>query len=156
MFPAADSVPRTLATARFRLEPLGPQHNDSDHRAWSASIDHIRATPGFTPDAWGGDTWPYPMSADDNLADLVDHAREFEAGEAYAFTVLDPATGEVIGCCYVDPDRTGEADAMVRLWVTADRAQLDPELTASVRTWLAGEWPPMTVRFPGRDDVTAG
>jgi hypothetical protein len=32
----------------FRLEPLGPQHNESDHEAWMSSIEHIHATPGFS------------------------------------------------------------------------------------------------------------
>jgi hypothetical protein len=40
-------VPRELVTPRFRLEPLGPQHNADDHEAWTSSIEHIRATPGF-------------------------------------------------------------------------------------------------------------
>jgi hypothetical protein len=38
--------PAGLATERFVLEALGPQHNQSDHEAWSSSIEHIRATPG--------------------------------------------------------------------------------------------------------------
>src|SRR5439155_1549454 len=40
--------PRELVADRFRLEPLGPQHNEDDYDAWSSSIEHIRATPGFT------------------------------------------------------------------------------------------------------------
>lgn len=40
-------VPLTLTRHGFRLEPVGPQHNDADHRAWWSSIEHIRATPGF-------------------------------------------------------------------------------------------------------------
>ena len=39
--------PAGLAAASFRLEPLGPQHNESDYDAWSSSIEHIRATPGY-------------------------------------------------------------------------------------------------------------
>jgi hypothetical protein len=31
----------------LRLEPLGPQHNQSDHAAWMSSIEHIRSTPGY-------------------------------------------------------------------------------------------------------------
>ena len=40
----------------LRLSPLGPEHNASDYAAWTSSIDHIRATPGF-PDG----SWPHPM-----------------------------------------------------------------------------------------------
>jgi RimJ/RimL family protein N-acetyltransferase len=139
-----------LRTERFVLEPLGPQHNDADHAAWTASIDHIRATPGFRPELWGGDDWPTPMSADENRADLVQHAHEFTAGEAFAFTVLDPVDGDVIGCVYVDPDDL--AEARCRCWVRADRAGLDAELAETVRAWLTGpEWGLRSVRFPGRD-----
>ncbi|MGA2014976.1 MAG: N-acetyltransferase, partial [Solirubrobacteraceae bacterium] len=47
------AVPLALTGPGFRLEPLGPQHNVADHRAWTSSIDHIRATPGFS-------TWRWP------------------------------------------------------------------------------------------------
>lgn len=145
-------LPAPLATERFRLAPLGPEHNASDHHAWGGSIDHIRATPGFAAGDWGSDAWPLPMSAADNLADLEMHAREFAERVAFAYTVLAPerATDQVIGCVYVDPDERGIADAQVRSWVTASHADLDVELSASVRAWLAAEWPFRTVRFPGR------
>lgn len=40
-------VPEELSTGQFRLEPLGPQHNEADYAAWTASTGHIRSTPGF-------------------------------------------------------------------------------------------------------------
>ena len=47
-------VPDSFVAARgprrprdFRLRPLGPEHNASDYAAWTASIDHIRRTPGL-------------------------------------------------------------------------------------------------------------
>lgn len=132
------------------LEPLGPQHNEADHRAWTGSIEHIRATPGFRAELWDGDDWPYAMSADQNMADLTQHADEFAAGTAFAYTVLDPSDGDVIGCVYVDPDDT--AEARCRMWLRADRAHLDAELERIVRAWLGGpEWSLSSVRFPGRD-----
>lgn len=143
-------APEELRTEHFVLVPLGPQHNEADHRAWMGSIEHIRATPGFRAELWGGDDWPVPMSAERNLADLTQHADEFARGEAFAYTVLDPGDGDVIGCVYVDPDDV--ADALCRLWVRADRAHLDDELERTVRGWLSGpEWSLASVRFPGRD-----
>ena len=62
------AVPERLITGEFRLAPLGPQHNEADYAAWTASIDHIRETPGF-PDG----TWPREMSLTDNLHDLELH-----------------------------------------------------------------------------------
>ena len=70
-------VPLALTGPGFRLEPLGPEHNERDHQAWSSSIDHIRATPGF-PDG----NWPSPMSLERNLEDLVRHARTSRNGPA--------------------------------------------------------------------------
>lgn len=162
---AAHDVPAPPSTDRLRLEPLQPAHNERDHAAWMSSIDHIVATPGFGDGTWGADTWPFPMSAESNLADLEMHWREFRHGEAYAYTVLDPADDDVIGCVYVDPD-TLESDAtqatpatpatpgmaaMVRSWVRVSHAELDRELVDTVDAWLAGEWPFGRVRWPGRD-----
>lgn len=164
--PADFVVPRTLEGEGFLLEPLGPEHNDSDHAAWSGSIEHIRATPGFTAALWQGDDWPYPMSSEQNLADLQMHAREFAAAEAFAYTVLAAGrasgvlddhggddTIDVIGCVYIDPDPNAvvQPAAMVRCWVRADHADLDPLLAATVADWLQHDWPLAAVRFPGRD-----
>jgi hypothetical protein len=149
---SAAPPPRRLDGDGFRLEPLGPEHNARDHAAWMSSIDHIRATPGFTPEQWGGDAWPFAMPLDANLADLVQHADEFERKEAFAYTVLDPATDDVIGCVYVDPDEAGLADAICRCWVRASCVDLDAPLAAALRSWFGGpDWPFTDVRFPGRD-----
>jgi hypothetical protein len=143
--------PSPLLAPDFVLVPLGPEHNVADHAAWGSSIDHIRATPGFGPGDWGEDSWPVPMSSADNLADLEQHADEFRRGVAFAYTVLEPdPPGDVIGCVYVDPDPTGEAEAVVRSWVRVDRAALDAPLADAVRRWLADAWPLASARFPGR------
>ncbi|KRE92812.1 hypothetical protein ASG76_15200 [Nocardioides sp. Soil774] len=81
--------PTRLVTAEFRLEPLGPQHNDSDLAAWSSSVEHIRSTPGY-PDG----SWPpvAGMTSSENLADLGRHAADFEARRGFTFTVLEPSS----------------------------------------------------------------
>ena len=149
--PAGWSPPTSLVAARFRLVPLGPEHNESDHAAWGGSIDHIRATPGFRPGE-GHDSWPEPMSSESNLADLEMHAREFRERTAFTFTVLAPETDvdRVIGCVYMYPDRDGDAVAVVRCWVSASVAELDQPLAEAVRDWIAHDWPWASVRFPGR------
>jgi hypothetical protein len=58
--------PTSLVTEPLRLDPLRPQHNESDRAAWTSSVEHIRSTPGC-PDGWppsGG------MTLEQNLADL--------------------------------------------------------------------------------------
>lgn len=129
--------PTTLVTDRFRLEPLGPQHNDSDLEAWTSSIEHIRGTPGYPDGDWppvGG------MSAARNLADLERHATDFEARKGFTFTVLDPE-GEVIGCVYIYPTKDPGFEVGVQSWVTARRAELDTPLADAVAEWLAESWP---------------
>ena len=130
------SVPRTLEVPGFRLEPLGPEHNERDHEAWTSSIDHIRSTPGM--DAWAGE-WPVPMSLEDNRSDLVRHADEFVRRERFAYSILDG--DEVVGCLYIDPPTRSGHDAEVLSWVRASRAELDEPVWRAVSDWLAERWP---------------
>jgi hypothetical protein len=139
--PADFAVPEELSTGEFRLEPLGPQHNEADYAAWTGSIEHIRATPGF-PDG----NWPSGMPLSDNLRDLERHARDFAERRGFTYTVLSPGTGEVIGCVYIYPlSGPGSDDdrwrASVQSWVRADRAALDPVLHDTVSAWLERDWP---------------
>lgn len=140
--------PVALSTKWFRLEILAPVHNERDHEAWMSSIEHIHATAGFAQPDWGGDDWPMAMTLDQNLADLENHRSEFVAGEAFAYSVLDG--DEVIGCVYIDPDDSGAADAMVRSWVRASRAEQDLDLAVAIDQWLGEAWPLRSWRWPGR------
>jgi RimJ/RimL family protein N-acetyltransferase len=136
--PTGFRPPTSLVTDRFRLEPLGPQHNAADHAAWTSSVEHIRGTPGY-PDG----EWPprdgMPLEA--NLADLRRHAADFEAGTGFTFTVLDPADGDVIGCVYLYPADTDEHDVAIQSWVRSDRSALDTPLADAVADWVATQWP---------------
>ena len=136
--PADFDPPTSLVTPWFRLEPLGPQHNDADLAAWTSSIEHIRATPGF-PDG----SWPPPegMTPERNLADLRRHADDFARRAGFTFTVLDPADGDVIGCVYVYPTRAEDWDVTVQSWVRASHAHLDKPLADAVADWIATDWP---------------
>ncbi len=130
-------VPTGLAGRGFRLEPLGPQHNDADHRAWTTSIEHIRATPGFARWSWppaGG------MSLEENLRDLQRHADDFQERIGFTYTVLDD-DDVVIGCVYIYPSKANPEIAEVRSWVTVTRAELDLALHRTVAAWLAADWP---------------
>jgi hypothetical protein len=144
--------PRELALPEFHLVPLGPQHNESDHAAWTSSIEHIRATPGF--ESWG---WPPVdgMPLDANRDDLERHARDFAERTGFTFTVLKPGTQEVIGCLYVYPAKDAGGGASVRSWVRADVAELDGPLHDAVSRWLETSWPFERVvyadRPPARD-----
>jgi hypothetical protein len=132
--PESFDPPEGLSGDGFRLEPLGPEHNERDYAAWSSSIEHILGSPGFGPDA----SWPRPMSLEENLADLERHARDFAERVGFTYTVLDDS-GDVVGCVYVYPATDGVHGVHVRSWVTKPRADLDPELRRAVADWLESD-----------------
>lgn len=137
--PVGFDPPTSLITDQFRLEPLGPQHNEADRAAWMSSVAHIRATPGY-PDG----SWPPSdgMTLERNLADLERHAADFVAGKGFTFTVLDPDDGDVIGCVYLYPAAADDDhDVSVQSWVRADRAELDTPLADAVDAWITADWP---------------
>ena len=151
--PASFDPPVGLDHAAFRLRPLRPEHNASDYAAWSSSIDHIRSTPGFA-----GLSWPHTMTLEENLGDLVRHARDFATRAGFTYTVLAPDHdgATVLGCVYIYPtDRAGH-DASVRSWVRAADARLDPVLYRAVSDWLDEAWPFKRVDYATRPDVMSG
>jgi hypothetical protein len=129
------SVPAGHVAGGFRLVPLGPEHNAADYAAWTSSIDHIRATPGFVRSSWPSED----VRLTQNLADLERHARDAADRTGFTYTVLSPEG--VIGCVYIYPPRRAGYDAEVRSWVRASHAELDESLWRVVSAWLVADWP---------------
>jgi len=138
-------VPRGLVCAQFWLEPLGPEHNEGDYQAWTSSIAHIRATPGFE-----GRRWPTDMTLAENRGDLERHAADFAGRSGFTYTVRATGSDEIIGCVYMYPLASGASGADVRSWVSADRAPLDVDLYEAVSAWLSSAWPFAAVRYAPR------
>jgi hypothetical protein len=143
--PSSFEVPLRLETADFVLEPLGPEHNEPDHDAWTSSIGHIASTPGYV-----GGSWPREMTPDENRADLQRHADDFRNRTGFTYTVLDPATGTVLGCVYIYPRRDNDEGASVHSWVRTSHAHLDTPLWSTVSDWLASDWPFSRVEYAPR------
>lgn len=142
------SVPQGLTTEHTLLRPLAPEHNSSDYEAWTSSIDHIKATPGFGPPR----RWPMAeMSLEENLKDVELHLQHFGDRVGFTYTVLDRNDPQrVIGCVYIYDDQSGENDAEVRSWVRVDRAELDIEIWTAVTEWLKTSWPFESVLYAAR------
>jgi hypothetical protein len=138
-------VPLGLAAQGFLLEPLRPEHNERDYDAWTSSKEHIHATPG-----WEESTWPREMTLEENRQDLERHADDFRRRAGFTYTVLERASGDVVGCVYIYPGPGGEHDARVLSWVRASRADLDVPLWRAVSEWLAAEWPFRNVEYAAR------
>jgi hypothetical protein len=137
-------VPRGLASPEFVLEPLGPEHNESDYDAWTSSMEHISSTPGF-----GDGRWPREMTLDENRGDLERHADDFRSRKGFTYTVLDPRSSDVIGCVYIYPLKEGDG-ASVLSWVRASDARLDGPLWRAVSEWLEADWPFARVEYAPR------
>ncbi len=144
--------PAGLELPGMRLEPLGPQHNERDHTAWSSSMEHIHATPGFRDEDTdaGGGSWPRPMTLEENLGDLEGHAADLVARRGFTYTVLDPDGEDVVGCVYIYPAKDDEHDARAESWVRASRAELDLPLWRGVSDWLETDWPFTRVDYASR------
>ena len=132
--PSEFVVPTALDGSGFRMEPLGPEHNERDHVAWMSSIDHIKAIPAFSESSW-----PEAMSLEQNLSDLEGHARDFENRKGFTYSILDG--DEVIGCVYIYPSHEAGYDADMKWWVTASRAEMSPIVGPALTSWLETEWP---------------
>ncbi len=141
--PAEFIAPTHYESDGFRLEPLGPEHNERDYAAWMSSVDHIHSTPGL--EEWD---WPRPMTIDANLADLERHARDFANRDGFTYSILDG--DEVIGCVYIYPARTPGHDASVHSWVRESRSDMDITVWQDLSAWLATYWPFMKPDYAPR------
>ena len=138
-------VPLGLETSEFVLEPLGTHHNDRDYDAWTSSMEHIAETPGFADSSW-----PRELTRDENRADLQRHADDFVNRKGFTYTVLDPASRDVIGCVYIYPLPDSDYGARTISWVRKSRADLDTALWRAVTEWLESDWPFATVEYAPR------
>jgi hypothetical protein len=133
-------VPAGLEHERFRLRKLTVDDVVKDFDAISSRVDHLGVSqPPFVP------------TIELNLVDLGWHQKEFELRRSFAYTVVAPDESEVLGCVYLDPSETH--DAQIKLWVrqSAWDNGLDPVLEATVREWVAMRWPFQRVTFGERD-----
>ena len=136
-----------FSTTQFMRQSLLHQYNDWYYESCSSALEQIHNTPG-----WETSSWPDDRSLVDNLRDLQGHADDFENRSGFTYTVLDPATSDVVGCVYIYPDDSEQHDARVLSWVRASRPELDVQLWRAVTAWLADEWPFARVAYAERAD----
>jgi hypothetical protein len=155
VFASSFDPPRTKRLTSFQLVVLGPAFAAQDHLAVRGSADRIRHV--FGPD----DDWPdADISWQDNLADLVRHEREFDERVAFAYALLDLRGEAYLGCLYLRPIKSGQADDLRRqlyqaqafLWLSVLQSSVtDVQALAEIRAWLGEYWPLASMAWPGRD-----
>ena len=91
-------MPETLCNSHFRFEVLEPSVADIDYEVVMSSKERLRNV--FRED----DQWPSDnMTLEYNMRDLGRHLREFNARQAFAYTVREPEGDGYWGCVYTNP-----------------------------------------------------
>ena len=112
LVPVGFEVPAGLDHAGFRLRMLRASDAEADYEAVMESAERLRRG---SPNGWPRPGFTLP----ENRADLEKHEAEFEAQVAFAYTMVDPANEQVLGCVYLNPSETADAD--VHMWVRDSR-----------------------------------
>ncbi|MBH0009734.1 hypothetical protein [Salinibacterium sp. SWN1162] len=89
------------------------------------------------------------MTAEQDRADLQRHADEMRINQSFNFALFDANETELIGCVYIDPAETPEADADISWWVRDENVGTDLEavLDDFVPAWIARDWPLTSPRY---------
>ena len=75
---------------------------------------------------------------------------DFCTRKGFTYTVLDPASRDVIGCVYIYPLPDSDYDACALSWVRESHAHLDTPLWRAVSEWLESHWPFASVEYAPR------
>ena len=139
-------VPEGLSAEHFRLVVLDTDLAEVDYEAVMSSRERLRSIFAAST-AWPGDD----MTLQQDIADLENHRREFDAREAFAYSLLSVDAKRCIGCLYIEPPRLDEYDCEVYLWLRDDTLDLDQRCFSDISKWLSESWPFDAIAFPGRD-----
>jgi hypothetical protein len=158
-YPNGAAVPTEWRTKDLWLRVLRPDVTELDYAALMESRVRLRR--------WSDSSWPADdFTLEANREDLVGHDREWEAREAFAYTVLSADGTRCEGCVYIYPlsrllvhgefERQGTGDQFtddtpaVTFWVRdgALAAGLDRQLLDGLREWFRQEWAYEHVVYP--------
>jgi hypothetical protein len=142
VLPDGFDPPRRLESNWCRLRPLAAEHTERDFEAVMETQERLRAS---APNGWPREGF----TLEENTRDLIEHEREFEARESFAYTVLSLDEVDVLGCVYFNPPADPDADVDVHLWIREREyaGGYALRLHRIVDDWLAGSWPFARVRY---------
>jgi hypothetical protein len=128
------SIPSTLETDRVSLRMLRLSDAEADYEAVMESQRRLRAG---SPNGWPREGFTLA----ENRTDLTRHESEFDARIAFAYTVLNPVRDKVLGCLYINPSQTADADVYMWTRDSVHRTGLTTHLFDAVDGWLKSCWP---------------
>jgi hypothetical protein len=154
-------VPQVHQTGQFTFRPLTPEYTDLDYAALMASKTILRE--------WSNSPWPQDdFTLDANRKDLQRHHDEFQRGEAYTYTVLNPDENRIEGCLYIYPlaevlghfgasteviNTVEPGEANLSFWIRADRLDDEGLLLKTIVDWLEDDWQFPRVTFATYDNT---
>ena len=134
LVPGEFSIPSTLETDRVHLRMLRLSDAEADYEAVMESQRRLRAG---SPTGWPREGFTLA----ENRTDLRRHETEFDARIAFAYTVLNPARDKVLGCLYINPSKTADADVYMWTRDSEHLTGLTAHLFEAVGGWLKSCWP---------------
>ena len=164
LYPEGEAVPTEWRTDDLWLRVLRPDVTELDYAALMESRVRLRV--------WEDSSWPADdFTLEENRKDLIRHEREWEAREAFAYTVLNADGTRCDGCVYIYPferwlrsgkfERQGtgarfiDDTAAVSFWVrdSALAAGLDQRLLVGLREWFRHKWQFERITYPILDSL---
>ena len=116
--------PTALVSDHFRLEPLGPQHNEADTRHGRRASPTSARPPG-SPTA-AGHRRRACRSTGTSTTSAATPPTSRPAQDSRSPS--SAGTSDVIGCVYLYPSESADVDVTVQSWVRASHAELDVPL----------------------------
>jgi RimJ/RimL family protein N-acetyltransferase len=126
------------------LRPIRAADVDLDMPAVMDSRERLWSRYGA---AWG---WPpATLTREQDREDLQHHEDEIEAHESFNYALFDRDETELIGCVYIDPPSSPEANAEIDWWVRDEYVgtAVEQALNELVPRWIAEDWPLPRPRF---------
>lgn len=127
----------------YHVRPIRADDVDIDYPAVMGSRERLWQIYG---EDWG---WPpATMTYEADRDDLARHEREIAAHETFNYAILDADETRLVGCVYIDPHDTYDAESS---WWVVDElvgSSLEKELHAFVPHWLRTTWGFRDVHFP--------
>jgi hypothetical protein len=140
--------PEAVEFEGFTLRPIHMNDTLIDYDAVMTSIDHIKDS------YWRAPGWPTEdLTFQQDLIDLAWHTKERQFKTSFVYIAVSPDGKTQLGCAYIDPSVKEGYDANVQFWVRASEADtgLEERLFATVKDWIAREWPFERVAYPGKE-----